>query len=675
MAQTGFFEAHGTGTVAGDAAELGAIGDAFAVSRSDKLIAGSVKTNVGHLEGCSSLAGIIKGILCVEKGQIPANLNFERPHPDNDLEKYKVTVPTTLTKWQSVGVRRASVSCFGFGGTIAHIILDDVASFISERAISARHITLETSRRQSEDTDSGVELDSPQSESSVQATNGSMHKLLVWSAPEKEAVARNITSINEYMSHKVVGKGLNSHRLSLSDLAYTLSERRSQFQWRSFAIASDTQSLAAQLGKDVPATVKATEDCRLCLVFTGQGAQWPRMGEELYVYPSFRQSVQAADEYLKSIGAPSSVVEELQKPPAESMIDRADLNQAVCTVVQCALVDLLHDWSIEPYSVVGHSSGEIAAAYCAGAISREAAWTLAYYRGNVCAKAPPGSMLAVGLSATETQAYTSAIRGEGILDIACLNSARNTTVSGDENLIAKLHKQLSADGVFSRRLKVNVAYHSRHMHPLAEQYFETVKNIELGAECSLRCRMFSSVTGKEVKITELNAEYFANNLRSPVHFTEALLAASVRDFGCILEIGPHSALQSAISQTLAPTPYASALVREKHATSTALAAVGKYWTHGGRVDLTKVNDPCQTGDYACLSGLPPYSWNHRRSYWWEAHQSKAQRFRQYPRLDLLGAPDPVSNNLEMRWRNFLRPKAMPWLVDHQVRRSWGVHAR
>ena len=111
------------------------------------------------------------------------------------------------------------------------------------------------------------------------------------------------------------------------------------------------------------------------------------------------------------------------------------------------------------------------------------------------------------------------------------------------------------------------------------------------------------------------------------------------------------------------------LVRDKHAAFTALAAVGKYWAYGGLVDLAKVNDPCETGDHSCLSDLPLYSWNHKRSYWWEAHQSKAQRFRQHPRLDLLGAPDPVSNNLEMRWRNFLRPKAMPWLLDHQVQNT------
>ena len=697
LSQTGFFEAHGTGTVAGDAAELGAIGDAFANAKSsdNKLLVGSVKTNVGHLEGTAGLAGIIKAILSVEKGQVPQNLYYEKPHPDNDLEKYQIRVPTDLMQWPLPGVRRASINCFGFGGTIAHVILDDAPSFASRNHLTLHHNATYTMTASS-DTDSGVDVDPDTCASSEsdnmfgsgqeelsdskptveEAASISRHcsHLVVWSAPEQDAVSRNMTSVLEYLRGKE-GSRERKHKDILSDLAYTLCTRRSPFPWRAFSVADTERNLLKTLEQSQPRATKTTDDGNLVLAFTGQGAQWPRMGQELFTRRPFRQSLNAADDYLKSIGAEWSVLEELQKPAESTRINEPAISQTLCTVIQTALVDLLNDWAVRPSVVVGHSSGEIAATYCAGAITVEDAWKLAYYRGAVAQQASQGSMMAIGLSADDLEEHLSKVAGRGVISIACFNSPKNITVSGDESGIDELQVVLTDAGVFNRKLKVSRPYHSNRMQTVAPQYFDSIQDIRPRGDESMRCRMFSSVTGNEIEAKTLSASYFVKNLTSPVRFQEALAAASIAcKMNCVLEVGPHSALQSAIRQTLeskaaSVTKYSSMLFREKDAVVTALHAAGTLWANGCQIDLEKVNAAPTLDRPKCLVNLPPYAWNHMRSYWWESSQSRAQRFRKYPRLDLLGAPDPTSTNLQMKWRNFIRPKEVPWILDHQVQDS------
>lgn len=675
MAQTGFFEAHGTGTVAGDAAELGAIGDAFGPSRpiDQPLLVGSVKTNVGHLEGTASLAGIIKAILSVEKGVIPRNLNFERPNPDNDLEKYRISVPTQLMQWPLHGARRASVNCFGFGGTIAHVILDDIASFASENKLSARHVTVfpfESHLNGHSNIDTSMS-------GYVEFGKNSLalpYRLLALSAPEQDGVQRNAEILAKHLSKISLPSDSFQGNSPLDDFCYTLNLRRTHFQWRSIAVDQSQLGMSHCLST-LPRANKIIEDCKVCFVFTGQGAQWPMMGRELARYPAFNSSLKAADAFLRILGAQWSIEAELNEPQESSRIDEAEVSQVACTVLQCALVDLLKTWGVSPASCVGHSSGEIAATYAAGAISRESAWKLAYHRGKASTEAPTGRMLAVGLSPTEVKQNITRLNHSGTLELACFNGSKNTTVSGDSMSIEALHVALDKLQVFNRVLKVDCAYHSTLMKNAAGIYANSLAGLQINKDNEGHAQFFSSVTGSKFHTSGFGAAYFVNNLTSPVRFEQAVTAASEAaqtDF--VLEIGPHSALRGAVRQIMEAAlgvvpPYASMLTRGENACKSAIEAVGKLWTHGVSVDLATVNETDFIELPQCLPDLPPYSFNHSRSYWWESSHMKAHRFRKHPRLDLLGAPDPTSTNLSMRWRGFLRPKEMPWLVDHQVQNT------
>jgi acyl transferase domain-containing protein/NADPH:quinone reductase-like Zn-dependent oxidoreductase len=330
-------------------------------------------------------------------------------------------------------------------------------------------------------------------------------------------------------------------------------------------------------------------------------------------------------------------------------------------------VDLLDSWNVKPKAVIGHSSGEIAAVYAAGLVSREDAWRLAFFRGKISATANVGAMIAVGLPLKDAEAYLSEVPD---VQIACVNSPRNVTLSGTEQAVQALHEVLEKEGVFNRVLNVRVAYHSKHMQGLAADYLALIKDVNIlpGSE---NCPLFSTVTGRQIKSAELKPSYFVDNLVSPVRFSETLASLyKTSSPDCIVEIGPHSALQSVIKDTISSTSsavplYVSTLVRGKQSNTTLLQALGQLWSRGCPINLKAINNPTKS-PVKCLSTLKPYSWNHQRSYWFESQRSRGQRLRKFPRSDLLGAPDVASNNISMCWRNFLSTKELPWLLDHRV---------
>jgi zearalenone synthase (highly reducing iterative type I polyketide synthase) len=253
-----------------------------------------------------------------------------------------------------------------------------------------------------------------------------------------------------------------------------LSDRRSQFPWKAFTVASSANDLVESLLKPdqqrQQQLAHAPQRARLAFVFTGQGAWYAQMGIELWKYPVFRTSVVAPDQYLSTeLASGLSVVEELNANETDSQINRAHLSQPLFTVLQIALVDLLRSWNVIPSSVVGHSSGEIADAYCYGALLRADAWRIAYYRGQVCVSSlmrdsehAPGALLAVGLSVEAIQEHIHDVQ-TGTIVVACVNSPASVTISGDTSGIDELQQILSSTGVFCRRLKVDLAYHS-HKH-------------------------------------------------------------------------------------------------------------------------------------------------------------------------------------------------------------------
>ncbi|KAK7714826.1 putative PKS-like protein biosynthetic cluster [Diaporthe eres] len=397
------------------------------------------------------------------------------------------------------------------------------------------------------------------------------------------------------------------------------------------------------------------------------GAQWASMGVELLAFAVFRESVEYADAYLRSIGSTWSAL---------------------------ALVDLLSSWNIHPQAVVGHSSGEIAAACCAGSLSRDSALRVAYFRGECVSKLLEdsstrelGGMLAVGLSAEELQPHIQAVLGDGDpdeLQCGCLNSPKSTTVTGLDRYIDALAGRLEELKVFSRKLNVPVAYHSRQMLAVADSYRSSLEGyLKPGAKgrSSGTPALFSSVTGFKAPKDDLSsADYWVKNLVSPVRFSQALQLmytslqdgedSQTRPLTYLVEVGPHCSLERPIRDTL---PGDSALVydytlrRNSSSVDDVKRLAGRTAIHGYAVDVQALNGHLgRPREPKVLFDLPKYSFNHSQSYWVESRLSRNTRNREHPRHELLGTRSADWNPLRPTWRLVLRDSDLPWVADHKV---------
>lgn len=421
------------------------------------------------------------------------------------------------------------------------------------------------------------------------------------------------------------------------------------------------------------------------------GAQWYAMGRELLNYDVFSKSIERGDQTLSSLGAKWRAVDELSRSKTDSNINAAKYSQPLCLLVQIALVDLLRHWGVMPLAVVGHSSGEIGAAYAAGALCAEDCVKLAYHRGrlsedvNVIAPHLSGAMSSVGLPEEEVQPYLRQIT-KGTAVIACVNSPRNVTVSGDKAALDELAEMLKPKDVFVRSLIVQNAYHSPHMQVIAEKYLEAIQDIK-PLRPATDVRFYSSVTGQQLSSNDLGPQYWVKNMVSPVQFVQALdllfqtasdkrskrRAGASAKIDTIIEIGPHSALQGPIKQFLTDrkkmeeATYLSMLVREKPADATALEVAGNLWGRGLDVDIARANSAEATPTrFKVLPDIPSYSWNHEKSFWHESSQSKNHRFQRSVRHDLVGYPVEDFNPSEPLWKNNVRLSELPWLRDHRV---------
>lgn len=617
-ADTQFVELHGTGTKAGDGAEVRAVAGtiaeaAVAANRSTApLYCGSVKSRVGHTEAAAGMAAIIKSVMCLEKAVITPNLNFETANHRLMLGSSNIVVPTSTIPWPDCEVRRASVNNFGFGGTNAHAIIDDAYNYLRLRdKLPTSTKALPTS-----------------SCWTIQP------RVFVLSAPERAATARQRHAHADYVESRCADADTETKtRLLLApSLAKTLGERRSVFQWRHAVAVSRIEDLASRWRDETIEPVKAAKSPNLAFVFTGQGAQWYAMGRDLASYSEFACSVRKSAACLAAIGCVWNAWEELMLPESEteSKLKHAEYSQPLCLVLQIALVDLTAHWGIRPMAVVGHSSGEIAAAYAAGALSRATCLKIAYHRGLVSklaqARRPGGCMMAVGLSAEAVEPYIA--RTGGVIVVACFNSPNNVTLAGDRAALEELKDALDRDAKFCRLLQVENAYHSSQMLSVSDDYREAIEGIfRLQQDASPSSVIFySTVHGRQMPVSEIQtADYWVQNLCSPVRFVDALdsmlyadvatrqLKAKSEAPSLLFEIGPHSALAGPIKQykeyrgSLQNLMYASMLIRAQSACLAAVSAAGKLWAAGVSVNLNKVS----CGKYGEVDDLVKTS----SSYW------------------------------------------------------------
>jgi acyl transferase domain-containing protein/NADPH:quinone reductase-like Zn-dependent oxidoreductase len=578
---------------------------------------------------------------------------------------------------------------FGVGGANAHAILDDALHYLQSRNLTGNHNT--SIRPQSNGHTNGHAKQLTNGNHYVEDKTSRISTLFVLSAADEDGISRQAAALEKYLEQHNDKTG--DH---LQNLAFTLSIKRSKLPWKAYAVGSTIEELQKSFVSLPVKPTRSVRSPRTYFVFTGQGAQWATMAVDLIDrYEVFREAICFANEYLRSLGSSWSLLEELRATGSKSEINDPALAQPICTAVQIALVDLLASWSILPQAVVGHSSGEIAAAYCAGFLSRASALRVAYFRGEATRSllrnqnADKGAMLAVALPESELCLYITDIVGPdggGLLSCGCVNSPQNTTVTGVEKYVDELASRLDAAKVFNRKLNVPLAYHSPQMLKIADEYRKALGNKDLEAKCTSSSGpiFVSSVTSRRLSHEDLRQpEYWIRNLVSQVKFSPALetifslsgagksnTSDESQPLAFLVEIGPHAALERPIKDTLAEKViycYETTLRRDFSGSSTLQSLAGKLFANGYPVDVEALNrrSKCQMQPKMLLD-LPLYPFNSSKSYWLESRLSKNHRARRTPRHDFLGIPSDDWNPLKPKWRFTIRAADLPWVTDHKV---------
>ncbi|MBA3607143.1 MAG: SDR family NAD(P)-dependent oxidoreductase, partial [Chthoniobacterales bacterium] len=628
----GFVEAHGTGTAVGDPIEATALANALCGDRpSDKpLPIGSIKTNLGHLETAAGIAGLLKGMLILQHGQIPPSLHFKTPSPNIDFEKLKLRVPTELEPFPEVsGERMVGVNSFGFGGANAHVILAEPPAHQPVRGSmvpAARPWPIMLSAR---------------SEKALQA---SAAKLSAW--------------VKEHADS-------NGSSPVLPDLTYSLGVRRNHHQHRLTLTASDWAELTeeldafAQNGESTKIrssfSARREEAPRIGFIFSGQGPQWWGMGRELMKQePVFREAIERCDAALRP-WTRFSMLEELGRTEEASQMSRTEIGQPAIFAMQVALAALWKSWGVEPAAVVGHSVGEIAAACIAGIFSIEEAARIIALRARLmeeCGRGE-GTMLAVGLP--EEEALALIARHDRTVTISAYNGPRSITLSGPRVSLEAMGAELGAQGGFARLVKVDHPFHHPLMRPAAEALEEALVDLKPQAGT---VPFFSTVTGERQAGEECDAAYWGSGIREAVRFSSAVNALAEFGVDVWLELSAHPALAHAAQESLiargAKAPIISSARREREFESILEAALDLHRA-GVPIDFSAMTPSRH------LLSLPAYAWE--KSRWWN-ETSDAREGRLAP--GGRGLLDVRLPRAMPTWITRLDSRHMAFLKDHKV---------
>ncbi|KAK1847886.1 polyketide synthase [Colletotrichum chrysophilum] len=630
--ETSFFECHGTGTRIGDLTEVGAIERIF---REEGVIIGAVKPNVGHSEGAAALTSVIKVILMLEKGVIAPNTNFNTPNPNLPWAGGKIRVASEPEPFPLNRLRRASVNSFGMGGANCHAILEHP------------HLWFEADCQ-------------PRMETSSRDTDESNVLLLSASNPKSLELLHQA-----YEQYTIASSG----RCKLSDLAYTLGCRRTKLKYRGFFIArNDTVGQRTTTQPELRLSVASSDEPKtLVFVFNGQGAQWPTMGKNLILKNIvFRQCIRDLDGALRKLKSGWTIEGELLKSETDSRIMKSEYALPCSIAIQIGLLAVLRSWGVIPNVVTGHSSGEIAAAFAAGAITADEAIIVAYFRGYVLNRTGTqhsGAMAVIGAGSKDISERLL----PGVV-IACENSHVNTTISGDACAVEAMVTKFKAGGIFAKLLDVDLAFHSAHMKDFGLAYEEAIRPFLSAA--TPRIPMFSSVTGGLIRtVNSLGATHWQQSLVQPVLFNKALknLLEQIETPNLVIvEVGARPSLKSPIRQVMESmstdkASYLPTLEENKDCYESLLRLAGRLFCEGVKLKYQAITPPGKT-----LFDVPAYTWVHEQSFQGQHRLYRAYRDCKYPMHELLGSQVFETSALEPRWRKVLLLEDIPWLGDHVV---------
>lgn len=636
--QVQYIEAHGTGTAIGDPLEAEAFSNIFKRrSECPPLLIGSVKSNIGHLEGASGIAGLIKLALCLHHKYIPANLHFKIGNSNIDFENWRIKVVDSNQEWPTQidgSPRVGGVNSFGAGGTNAHVVIEEYIE-------SLPPISVHT-------------LSSPREKNILPTFN-----LFTCSAQTETALKQLLGSYQNYLS---------TTQATLNDICFNVGKHRSALRHRIAIIASDCQDLNNKIDSflqgnivnGIEYTKRREKKPRMAFIFTGQGPQWYAMGRQLAEdEPIFALFIRKIDHLFFNLSG-WSLLAEMNRSQTESNIHDTQVVQPALMAIQIALTELWKHYGIEPEGVIGHSLGEIAAAYAAGALTLEQAVEVIYQRSRILYEAAgKGGMLAVGLGLQDTEHLIADLADT--VSIAAVNGPESVTLSGDLVALDSLIQSLEARDIFHRFLKVEVAYHSHHMDPLKQDFLASFPHIR--AEKS-HIPIYSTVTGKQEDGTHLEKDYWYKNARQPVYFSPTLAQMLDDGFDTFVEIGPHPALSNnaaeLFTQRRADAQVYPSMRRQESESLRFRQTMGALHIAGVSMDWHKI---CPNA--VRLYDLPCYPWQ-QSHFWNESRLHREQRLlhRFHPHITH-HRNSGVSQAIHI-FTLFLDQYADPYLSDHRM---------
>ncbi|KFE58861.1 type I polyketide synthase [Hyalangium minutum] len=628
-ADVSYVEAHGTGTPLGDPIEMEALREVLgAPGEGAGLCAvGSVKTNVGHLEAAAGIAGLIKTVLSLEKEKLPKHVNFEALNPRIELEGSRLRVVGGGQEWKrGEKARVAGVSSFGLSGTNAHVVLE------------------EGPRREERGGEEGGE------------------HVVVVSARSEGALKE---AAKEYAGYLEGEEGLR-----LGDVAYTGLMRRSQHEHRLAVVGSSVEEVREGLrgwseGREVSGVVSGRGgegSARVVFVYSGQGAQWKGMGKELMESSEvFRRAVEECEAGFREVGG-YSVVEALKGEEPE----RTDQIQATLYAMQVGLTEQWRAWGVEPEAVVGHSMGEVGAAYAAGVLSARQGAEVIWKRSQLM-KSKSGQG-ATGVVELGWEQVKEELKGyEGRVAVSAVNSERMTGIAGEKEAVEELLRGWEKRGVFSRRVKMDVAAHSPQMEELKEPLRRELSGLRPQAG---KVALYSTVTGEKEEGRGMGAEYWVRNMREPVYFAKGLKGAMGGGRSVVVEVSAHPVLMAVMQQVVEEAGakervrVVGSLRRQQGERRALLEGLGSVYAWGGRVEWSK--GPESQG--RCVP-LPTYPWQ-REKFWVQTKgdaPASAGLVRGEGGHPLAGAAFSVSTQQGTRfWESTLSVSRVTYLKDHRV---------
>ncbi len=561
-----YVETHGTGTSLGDPIEVNSLKTLLMEGRKqeDYCYLGSVKTNIGHLEAAAGIAGLIKTVLCLQNEEIPANLHLNQLNPHIDIENTPISIPRQLQPWQrGEQPRLAGVSSFGFGGTNAHIILQEAGVRNQEPGVRSAEGTGQRTAgtaplrgasfrlppgQESEfkNKSTFIELSSTDNQDLKQFSQN-VHKLstdrerplhlLTLSAKNEEALRCLVKRYQDYLA---------SHpQVSIADVCFTANTGRSHFDHRLAVVAQSREDFIAKLASSEEnkqpgglyrGQITKSKQQKIAFLFTGQGSQYVGMGYQLYqTQPTFRQAIDRCAEILQFY-LDKPLLEVLYPTAAEkanSLLDQTAYTQPAIFAVEYALAQLWLSWGIVPDAVMGHSIGEYVAATVAGVFSLEDGLKLIAYRGKLMQSLPQnGEMIAVFASENIVQAAIQAYQER--VTIAAINSPQNIVISGEKEALERVINKLAVQGINYKKLNVSHAFHSPLMEPILAEFEQIASSINYGYP---QISFISNVTGKLVETESSNDRYWVKHILEPVRFASSIEWLQQQEYDIFIEIG------------------------------------------------------------------------------------------------------------------------------------------